>query len=445
MFSTRLRKASFNGVSFEVVSSEFNFGRRNITHEYPQRDIPYTEDLGRLKRQFTVTGFIIGTDYIQRTKRLINAIEEPKKDSNGIVSACKLIHPWLGTLNVYPIDTPRITWDAEKRISNFTLTFIEAGESKYPHSAGFDFGSKLRTWADNFAENVLDTFNLSVEDLDQYTTIATDIANGTYFNILGCLSDSTFSKIFDLSDSISNLITTAASDLSHSSSFVSSLFDSLGVGNYSNVIQNWRNAGHAVLNLIHSDELSTTSSVTSTALGTSQGTAQGTVQGTAVDFRQTDINTQKSELAEAVKTSVRLTLLAQLAGIVSLVGTNLDGESDGDIDTAGNTKSEDEILALRNEVLSVIEAEMIYQGTDDSNLYESLEELYSNVYHYFTNEVLADGKTITVTPKEPQPTLVLAYEQYGDTSRVDEIIRRNNIHFPLFMQKVPIRITKSVS
>lgn len=219
----------------------------------------------------------------------------------------------------------------------------------------------------------------------------------------------------------------------------------LGVGNYSNVIQNWRNSGHAVLNLIHSNELSTTSSVTSTALGTSQGTAQGTVQGTAVDFRQTDINTQKSELAEAVKTSVRLTLLAQLAGIVSLVGTNLDGESDGDTDTAGNTKSEDEILALRNEVLSVIEAEMIYKGTDDSNLYASLEELYSNVYHYFTNEVLADGKIITVTPKEPQPTLVLAYEQYGDTSRVDEIIRRNNIHFPLFMQKVPIRITKSVS
>lgn len=60
-----------------------------------------------------------------------------------------------------------------------------------------------------------------------------------------------------------------------------------------------------MLYLIHSDELSTTSSVTSTALGTSQGT----VQGTAVDFRQTDINTQKSELAEAVKTSVRLTYL----------------------------------------------------------------------------------------------------------------------------------------
>ena len=79
-------------------------------------------------------------------------------------------------------------------------------------------------------------------------------------------------------------MTTAASDLSHSSSFVSSLFDSLGIGNYSNVIKNWRNAGHAVLDLIHSDELSTTSSVTSTALGTSHGTAQGTVQGTTVDF-----------------------------------------------------------------------------------------------------------------------------------------------------------------
>ena len=48
-----LRKASFNNVSFEVSAGSVSVGRRIVTHEFPQRDTPYSEDLGRAYRQFT--------------------------------------------------------------------------------------------------------------------------------------------------------------------------------------------------------------------------------------------------------------------------------------------------------------------------------------------------------------------------------------------------------
>ena len=42
-----LRPASFRGVAFEVESHSESGGRRIELHEYPLRDTPYAEDLGK--------------------------------------------------------------------------------------------------------------------------------------------------------------------------------------------------------------------------------------------------------------------------------------------------------------------------------------------------------------------------------------------------------------
>lgn len=433
MFSARLRKASYNGISFEVTGSDFNFGRRTVTYEYPVRDEPYTEDLGRLKRQFTLSGFIVGSDYLVKTQKLIDAIENCNIKANGKVEPGKLIHPWLGKLNVYPIETPKVSWDAQKRISNFTITFIEAGEFKYPAGDSGAWGNKLRAFADNLADNILNTFNVSVADIEDFNTLVTSIANGSFQNIVGCLSDSTFVKIFDLSDSVADLVKTVATDLNTSSNqFVKSLFNALGVGGYSTTIQNWRDAADAVNKLLHKNEIKA-----------EDKTVAEDSSGSAV--KETDTESQKEELETAVKDTVRLVIIAQYIGIISMIGTNLDGENADDEDTAGEPKSEDEILDIRNEALEVIEAEMIYQGSDESNLYDTLADIYQSVYHYLTDEVLSDSTTETVTPSEPKPALVFTYEQYGETERIEDVVNRNDIHFPLFMAVKPIRINKTVS
>lgn len=88
----QLREATFRGVSFRVDQHTASFGRRIVDHEFPLRDEPYTEDLGRKQRVFSVTGYILGLDYMKDRDRLISACEQEGPGS--------LVHPFFGTKNV---------------------------------------------------------------------------------------------------------------------------------------------------------------------------------------------------------------------------------------------------------------------------------------------------------------------------------------------------------
>ena len=58
LWKMRLRAASFRGVPFGVTADESEGGRRTVTHEFPQRETPYVEDLGGAPRRFTVQAFV---------------------------------------------------------------------------------------------------------------------------------------------------------------------------------------------------------------------------------------------------------------------------------------------------------------------------------------------------------------------------------------------------
>ena len=51
LWKMRLRAASFRGVPFGVTADESEGGRRTVTHEFPQRETPYVEDLGGAPRR----------------------------------------------------------------------------------------------------------------------------------------------------------------------------------------------------------------------------------------------------------------------------------------------------------------------------------------------------------------------------------------------------------
>ena len=93
-FASKLLPASFRGVSFGVISASSKFGRRNAVHEYPFRDTPWVEDLGRQARRFSVTGFIVGDDVIERRDAMIAACESSDTGSST------LVHPTLGKRSV---------------------------------------------------------------------------------------------------------------------------------------------------------------------------------------------------------------------------------------------------------------------------------------------------------------------------------------------------------
>src|SRR5262245_21298965 len=123
--ATFLQIASFRGVPFRIRDTETLFGRRNITHEYPLRDTPYAEDLGKKAREYTINAYQIGTGYAALRTLLINAIEKNK--TPGL-----LIHPVFGPKMVTPKDCKHRFSNQDGGIEYFELTFIESGESLFP-------------------------------------------------------------------------------------------------------------------------------------------------------------------------------------------------------------------------------------------------------------------------------------------------------------------------
>jgi len=59
LWRRRLRTASFKGAPFFVDQQGQSSGRRTVTHEYPKRDLPYAEDMGRAAYRYQMTGYVI--------------------------------------------------------------------------------------------------------------------------------------------------------------------------------------------------------------------------------------------------------------------------------------------------------------------------------------------------------------------------------------------------
>lgn len=92
----QLFPASFRGVSFYVMDSNMESGRKQVTHEFPNSNRRYVEDLGRFQNIYKMTALITGNGYayIQQRNALQQALEQP-----GIG---QLVHPFYGTLQVVP-------------------------------------------------------------------------------------------------------------------------------------------------------------------------------------------------------------------------------------------------------------------------------------------------------------------------------------------------------
>ena len=76
------QNASFRGVQFFVDADARQGGRRVAMHEYPKRNIPYAEDMGRKALRFLVQGYLIGPHYWDQKNLLITALD---KDGPGML------------------------------------------------------------------------------------------------------------------------------------------------------------------------------------------------------------------------------------------------------------------------------------------------------------------------------------------------------------------------
>ena len=137
-------------------------GRRSIVHEFPHRDLPYTEDMGRKVRVFPVTGYVVGPFYKDDRDNLIYALEA---EGPG-----QLVLPTLGEWTVRVRD---YSVREEKRaggLAAFDMSFVEVGDAIV--DAASDTQSNVRTSAGDAKSTIVS----SSENSDVWTKGTTPIA-----------------------------------------------------------------------------------------------------------------------------------------------------------------------------------------------------------------------------------------------------------------------------
>lgn len=116
-----LRRASFRGASFFVATDDIDYGRRIKTHEFPNRDRPFQEDLGEKAIEYNVTAYV--------------ASDAVLGEAAALVAACRqrgggtLVLPVEGSLRVVCKSCKRQHAKDKLGYIAFTLHFGEEGSN----------------------------------------------------------------------------------------------------------------------------------------------------------------------------------------------------------------------------------------------------------------------------------------------------------------------------
>lgn len=195
-----LRPASFRGVAFFVDSAESGVGRRVALHEYPLRDKPYAEDMGRAARRIGVEAIVIGDGYMRARDALIAALEAP--------GAGTLVHPYLGSMHVTLIEQARVREStAEGGMARISLAFVEAGEITFP-SATSDTRSVVRAAAVTAKASVLARVSAQASGggvLNKLRSAAQSVVSGVLSRVSGALSALPFAGAGGIASSVTSL------------------------------------------------------------------------------------------------------------------------------------------------------------------------------------------------------------------------------------------------
>lgn len=119
----RLQPATFRGAMFHVETGGVSAGRRVALHEFPKRNVPYSEDMGHRAYRWQIQAYIIVSptelDYVPARDRLIAALDA---DGPGT-----LVHPTLPPMLVmcemYSVEETR----ERGGYCRFEMVFVERG------------------------------------------------------------------------------------------------------------------------------------------------------------------------------------------------------------------------------------------------------------------------------------------------------------------------------
>ena len=383
----RLRKASFRNIRFNLTDSESSFGRRTANHEFPNRDEPYSEDLGRKAREFSFEAFINGFEYDRQRDKLIDACE--------MRGPGKLVHPYYGNRQVVCTGCEVRESATEGGVARFRLSFREAGTLIFPVSSVKPSGvlSSLGTegaiQAQNDFSKKLEIGNKPQWVIDQAQTGVTEISNALErsTNFITRNADAVAdlaASINDLKDDIDGLIQAPATLAARVSNSFALLKDA---------VFSPRESLAAYKSMF---------SFTSSNLKSDRTTASRQASNGNVDV----VNNFARRLAV-----VNAVQVAPLATYTSVEDAN----------------------AELQDLFDAINSQMNFTGVPD-DFYQLLHQLKYELKAAIPPATQKLPSIINLKVPATTNSILMSYSLYGDLEKESEIVTRNDLKYPGFIQ-----------
>lgn len=383
----RYQQGAFRGIPFQIDSGEDERAQRLVVHEFPARDKPYLETMGKKANRFTVEAFLVGDNYLEQRDNLQDACTQ--------TGTGKLVHPFYGEITVQ-CESIRTRHDrTEMRMVRVSMSFVEVGDlvpittyistqAKVLESAQGAVAAQKTTFERLFdyaslpyakAQEVLGQVNAAVEVIGQARKL---VGQAPAFaaeiqNIGGALS-SLVTDAGELADEMINLIT----------------FGFLTEDTDADSVPDVKQSFAEIADL----------------------------------FEYTPYVAIPSEESSAFTALVKGTAMAQGGHMLSLA------EFD----------SVEEAFAMRDQLFAAIDAFQNTEGLDDS-IFTSMSGLRAQVERDIKERSASLPRLVEITLPKAVPALVLSYRLYGNVDEENSIISRNRIRHPgIVPSDIPIKV-----
>jgi prophage DNA circulation protein len=441
-----LGSASFNGIQFFVDSIETEFGRRVAVHQFPFQDQPYSEDVGRLPRTFVVNAHVVDVvgykvedvtekgsrDIFSKTKKVgqivtVGKTTQYEKQRNKLINELenvgigKFIHPTMGEYVVVPLSCSVVFDNKVGNYETFRITFKEAGVRENPTSK-VDTKGEVYTAREAIktisTENFIESYEKKLSKPDWIDALLSGDINSLFDKIreevgLGEKDTEGYGDFFDTLNKAQSAVGTLLSLPATLATTYSKILSEVNNA-YTNPFTKLKSA-FSLFNF-NTSELINSDSAFLIGGGVQKPMVDpGTGEIVLVDVVRTDNEIIAQDLRKLMEDLQKQILLVNLADLV--ITTTYESSS--------------QAIFYKDKINDAFDEMILNMGdsteTGANDAYLALLDLKSKVNSDMIARVesLPDVRQVEIL--SIKPVLVVAYNEYDDSTRYEEIAIRNDI------------------
>lgn len=404
----RLLPASFRGVGFWVDQAKIPVGQKGQLHEYPQRDEPFFEGLGRQAKIHDLTAFIVGADCLEQRDQLLKALEE---------GAGELVHPWLGRMQVKVGECEMTQTRQDGGLVTFALRFYPDQPVPFP-TAAVNSREQLLLSADSLLGSAVRRFEDAISLIKAARIAVKELRD--------CLKDvyevieHEFKEVIETYKELS-LLVRAVKELPRE---VSAEFKGL-LGDIKE-LKDFAREGYRGVLANASQQVEAVKKIDTPKLTTGKDT---------VAAAQAMANLVQD--AVLVKLGYKVAQMPVATPVVKLNSTPSVAQQAVQPVQRLDVPVADDVLTLRDALNDVMWQAALKA---DAVHYQALNALRQQLYGHLTAVSSSGVRLITLSPKQSLPALVVAYQRFGDATRVGEVIQRNSAVHPGFLPPADLKV-----